>query len=733
MKRALNRTFVLLTALLAGTVSSLVFGSAFAQNPTRLAVLAFDTDAASSAYRFGLATGLQRSLNVIDNLYVPPVGDTLVLAQNTDAAQLDTTVFADAFKVQVLLSGLVSTSGETLTVELYFAEPGREARRVPVAGTLSDPAGLLKTVVDTVVGELELTLGATDRAELEAVTAQVPPLETLAAVAEVSLGLGGSDSPELQAAAAAGSAWAQSERAKVLGAGGNDVEALALSLAAIRAVPSDVEALVNRGVVLAASGDTEGARTAFASALELNPAHAIAHAGQARLATDAAQAQRDLAAAISAYPRYAAAYLELAARQRQANQPQTALQTLRDGVENVPDAQNLGSAFVNQAVASGNTTEALTYLETALQAAEPEPSLYALAASLPADEAPRALTLLRQGRKRYPQDAALALAEAEVLGKTDDYAGAEAVLREARGFAPDNPELANQLALAQAEQGKTDEAAATLRATSQENPELGDVLERNLSQIYLEAGQNEAAVATLSPLLEANPEDSDLYALYGVALGRAGRFDQALNALDEALRLNPEDQQAAQAREFLEQNQQLVSGSQTELGAEAAAALQEGISALEAGDNQTAQTAFDRAVSLQPSGLTNFYQAFTRQIQGDLRGAVDAYEEALTGFPDANAGQARVLNNAGFAYFRLGRFDKAVAYISRATQADPENSQAHFNLGLIYYELGRFDDALPALETALAQNPALADTTIDTGDGEPVTLTELLEQVRQGE
>ncbi len=79
-----------------------LLGAAAAQEPVRLAVLAFDTDDAASPYRFGLATGLQRSLNVIDNLYVPPVGDTLVVAQNTEASELDTTVFAEAFGAQAL-------------------------------------------------------------------------------------------------------------------------------------------------------------------------------------------------------------------------------------------------------------------------------------------------------------------------------------------------------------------------------------------------------------------------------------------------------------------------------------------------------------------------------------------------------------------------------------------------------------------------------------------------------
>ncbi len=112
---------------------------------------------------------------------------------------------------------------------------------------------------------------------------------------------------------------------------------------------------------------------------------------------------------------------------------------------------------------------------------------------------------------------------------------------------------------------------------------------------------------------------------------------------------------------------------------------------------------------------------------------MSAYETALEGFPKANSGQATVLNNAGFAYFRLGRFDKAVDYLTRAVAADPSNSEAQLNLGLIYYDLDRLQEALGPLEAALAQNPSLAETTVNTGAAEPVPFTELLSEVRQGQ
>lgn len=697
-------------------------------------MLAFDTDAAAAPYRLGLATGLQRALNVIDNLYAPPVGDTLVVAQGTPEADLDTAVFAEAFGAQALVSGLVTTTeGGGAQVSVFLAETGEEPRQVPVEGTLSDTEGLLGAVLDTVVRELELPVSVEDQAQLEAVVAQTPALEDLGAVGEAALGLGGTDSPELAAAAEAGSAWALAERAEVLGAAGNDAEALELAEGAVQALPEDAETLIAQGVVQAAAGDADAAQAAFAAALAVNPAHAVALAGRARLSGDAAAAQRDLRAALASYPRYAAAYLELATLQREAGNEASALQTLRDGATRVPESAGLASAFVTEAVRAGNTTEAVNFLERALAAPDPAPSLYALAASLPAEQGERALAILREGRARYPEDAALALAESEMLGKTGDYAGAETVLREAQGFAPENPELANQLALAQAEQGKTDEAAATLEAAAARNPELAELLGRNLAEVYFQAGENEAALQTLRPLLETAPGDSGLYTLYGAALGRSGDYDGAVAALDEALRINPDNREAEQTRAFVVQTQTLAEAVAEPPTGEAAAALRDGLTALETGALGTAQTAFDRAAGLAPGGLPSFYQGYTRQRRGDLRGAVEAYTTALEGFPEAGPGRATVLNNAGFTYFRLGRIDRAVALLTEAVAADPQNSGAQLNLGLIYYDLGRFGDALGPLTAALAGNPGLAETTVDTGAGEPVTFTALLEEVRGGQ
>ena len=256
----------------------------------------------------------------------------------------------------------------------------------------------------------------------------------------------------------------------------------------------------------------------------------------------------------------------------------------------------------------GNPEDALSYLQNALsEQANPPANLYALAGELPGDYATQALTIVREGRSSYPQDTGLALAEATLLTQTGDNAAAENVLNEARSVAPDNLRVLNQLAIAQAQQGKLDEARATLESA----PQTNNTVQANLAQIYLEAGQTEAALNLIEPLLAASPQDAELYSLYGVALGRAGRYDQALNALDEALAIDPNLAQAEQARAIITQNQALTQGQTINLEPEAASLFSSGLSALEAGEVSAAQTDFDRALEVQNSGILAFYQGYT--------------------------------------------------------------------------------------------------------------------------
>jgi len=288
--------------------------------------------------------------------------------------------------------------------------------------------------------------------------------------------------------------------------------------------------------------------------------------------------------------------------------------------------------------------------------------------------------------------------------------------------APGHLGLINQLAITQARQGKLDEARATLEAVARQDARL----QFNLAQIYLQAGQSRAAASLLEPLLARYPDDPELFTLLGIALGRSGQFDRALSALEQALALSPNDSQALAAKNALEQNRNVVGSERIELGA-AAPAFEAGLAALEQNDLPRALSEFRQARATQDHGLLAFYEGYTLQLQGDLRGAIASYERALADLPNS----ATVLNNLGFAYFNLGRFDRALTHLAQATQADAANVQAQLNLGLVLYSLNRYRDALGPLERALALDPSLGEVMVTTDTGARVSLAALLDDARR--
>ncbi|HEX7021346.1 MAG TPA: tetratricopeptide repeat protein [Trueperaceae bacterium] len=711
---------VLLLALLS---------AAMAAQPVRPVILPFNAPGGASAYTYGLATALQRSLNVIDGVYAPPVGDSYFVTQRLlDRKQATPDNILAAFDGSVLISGQVAASGNTATVQIGFDGPDyQEVKLLTVRGALDNPDDIVLKTVNSVVAELGLTITAADRQQLDAVTAQTPSLPSLTAVGQAALRLPGSNLNDLRTAAQldGNSSWVLAELARAQLLQGDDDEALATSLKAIQAGPNDIEALVTRGAVLSSTGDDKTALQAFDAALQLNPAHALALQGKAQLTAGTQKARALYDEALASYPRLVDAYLGLAELENQQS-PQKAIQVLMRGAKAVPDSLVLRRAVVRQALRLGDAGGALSYLQGELKNPEARsPGLYALAMELPRpDYAKEALKIVRQGRADFPDSQTLARAEATLLEEQGDLAGAEAALQNALDTAKGapNPALLNDLAVVQARQGELEAAEATLAKA----PGNNDTLQYNLAKIYLNAGQSQAAVSVLEKLVQRTPNDAGAFALYGVALGRLGRYDQALNALDQALALDPKLALAKQAKDLISQQQNLTGGQAVALEGEAAAAFQRGLASLEQGDARNALMQFSHALDLQDNGLIAFYKGYALQLTGDLRGAVKAYQRALEEYPDSDI----VLNNLGLAQRNLGRYDLALQHFRDAVEANPDNPDAQLNLGLTNFELGRYQEAAAALQEAIRINPSFADLKVGSDESDAVTLAQLVERAK---
>lgn len=682
----------------------MLISSALAQETQRIVVLPFSAAESTEAYGLGLAVGLQRSLNLIDGVYVPPPGDSLLVTNRLQRqGNLSPETVSAAYNATAIVSGQFNLAGDQVNIVLGFAGVNFPViKDVLLQASASDTRDLMQRVTDTVIQELQLSVSVSDRQQLNSVIAQTPSLPSLQAVAQASLRLDAPNMSELEAAAALDptSSWVLAERARALALRGDELGALNTSLLAIQYGPNDIEALILRGIILLSSGDRATAELAFDAALPLNPSHAVALEGKGVLRQDVTM----LEASIRSNPRLVNAYIDLANIQ-QASDEARALQTLQRGTLAAPDSLVLQRSFILLAIRLGDPAGALAHLQRLLaDESLKSPQLYSFASLLPSPEyTPQALALIQEGRASYPNSVDLVLAEVAIYENQDDLVSAENILLPLWQQNPNSAQIANQLAIVQARQGKLDIARATLETSAGQN----DIARLNLAQIYLQANQAQAAVEILESLVQRLPNDDQAFTLYGVALAAVGRNDQAINVLDQALALNPNQAEAQEAKALIEQNQGLLASQRIEISPEATESFEQGLAALRVNDVEFAVAAFNRARALDDNAITAFYQAFALQRAGFLRSAIPHYERALQDLPDSET----VLNNLGYVHLQLGGLDKAYGYLSQAAVLNPNNIEVRLNLGLLYYNQERYSDAVREFETALSLNPNVAEDT----------------------
>lgn len=112
------------------------------------------------------------------------------------------------------------------------------------------------------------------------------------------------------------------------------------------------------------------------------------------------------------------------------------------------------------------------------------------------------------------------------------------------------------------------------------------------------------------------------------------------------------------------------------------------------------------------ASLSHLVQAGTDALnEGDLRQALDKFEEVVTAFPDRPEGH----NNLGALYSSIGDFEKAEECFSRVLEILPDNANIHYNRGVARSRLEKFDGAQADFNVVLKAHPKDADTLNNLG------------------
>lgn len=334
--------------------------------------------------------------------------------------------------------------------------------------------------------------------------------------------------------------------------------------------------------------------------------------------------------------------------------------------------------------------------------------------------------------------------QAEPLLQQGNFPEAEKMILSSLEANPSSPDGLYYLAYVQVQQKKWDQARATLQRDSKlldalvfaipgqkdakgvQQPSRFEGLQKMATTMLAmlpslklkDEGNTELtnknfkqAIAKYQEAIKAFPNDPDTYYNLSIAYARDNQFDTASQALDQALKLRPDDtgyqslkQQLVQGAAATHIKEILTQGDTLFNGGDFAAALKKYEEALplvsepksqaliwdfigKARDrlNQSDQAvdAFNRALTLDPQNaqykgdLTRHYQALGLQFMNEKQ-----YDQAFATYE--KAGQS--VFDLGLNWYQTQKDDLAIVAFERVLKTDPQNAEAYYWLGMAYWD-----------------------------------------------
>ena len=246
--------------------------------------------------------------------------------------------------------------------------------------------------------------------------------------------------------------------------------------------------------------------------------------------------------------------------------------------------------------------------------------------------------------------------------------------------APDRADYLTDLAMALEDVGRWDEALAGYRALlDKSNDDVAAAT--NIGEVLRKSARAREAVEAYASALSIDPDYVYALAGRGEAARNLGEHEEAIKWFERALERRPTHAFALRGK---------------------AASL----NALERYDQ--ALPVWNEALQLEPD--SEFALHGLEQCRGaDRSGSTDSSGQATWG-------AARVHLDLGKALLQQSRFDEAIQYLQRATDAHPGWQEPWLFLGVAFERSKRFDEALEAFRAVLGQDPEHLDAGLHLAD-----------------
>jgi tetratricopeptide (TPR) repeat protein len=290
-----------------------------------------------------------------------------------------------------------------------------------------------------------------------------------------------------------------------------------------------------------------------------------------------------------------------------------------------------------------------------------------------------------------------------------DWDKAVALWREA--VDRDSTDLVARLELADVFEAKGDTAAA-IAFLDETNKRMPDQWQGpfNLGRMYLDGDHWDKARECFQRVIALDRESQRGWLFLGITYASMDSLDQAVPCMDTAIRIAPQEplsylylgttldrlKRPLEAVPPLEKAIELRPGWTAPINA--LASIYEGMKRYELSDSL-----FERGIKIAPddSQLLNNYGYSLSERGIRLDEAMRMAQKALVKDPDNGA----YLDTAGWIYYRLGDFQKALEYILKAAATHPANAVVIEHLGDVYDKLGDKVKAAEAWERAVKIDP----------------------------
>jgi tetratricopeptide (TPR) repeat protein len=267
----------------------------------------------------------------------------------------------------------------------------------------------------------------------------------------------------------------------------------------------------------------------------------------------------------------------------------------------------------------------------------------------------------------------------------------ESIFAAANEKNPLSPDGLRILGLAQEGEGKLEIARKTLeRAFALSGSSVPILVD--LTRVAKASKDYQGALGYLAHARDLQPNDASFAYEFGVLSLRLGLLGESRKAMDEAVRLSPDNpeynfgmgtvssfaQDATQGLPYLEKYHALRPSDPTAL-------LAIGTTYFRAKKFDSASTWLKQAAAHPTTAAdAHYYLGRIARVEGHLEDAKHELEQANTLTPD----RADVLGELGQAFIASREYREAQTYLDRAVAIDPENYGANFGLLQLYARTG---------------------------------------------